>query len=498
MPVNDIKTNIIGSGLGGLAVAIRLARQGHNVTVFEKNPGPGGKMNSIAKENYRFDTGPSLLTLPELVEELLADAPENIKSLFKPLKLAYICKYFFPDDTVMNTPSDPDEFSRTFSGLTGEKKANIDGYLEKVHELYDLTAPVFIFGNFHRRKELFQPQNLKVLFNLHRLNPFSSMHAYNNRSFKHDNVVQLFDRYATYNGSSPYKAPATLNVIAHLEHNKGAYFPENGMFSIILALYEYAVHLRVKFRFNTYVSSIILDGREVKGIIAGGEEYRSDIVVSDCDVFHLYKYLIPGIKAPSGTRKKNLSSSAIIYYWSMDIDNPDLELHNIFFASDYREEFNCLFRKMTMHDDPTVYVFISSKLVKQDAPPGKSNWFVMVNAPHDRGQDWDELVAKTKQNIIRKLERRLDISIAGKIEHEFIISPPQLEKNTLSTAGALYGNSSNSATAAFNRHPNFSRKIKGLYLTGGSVHPGGGIPLCLSSAAIVEREVMGEYNKGKN
>lgn len=496
MPAANITTNIIGSGLGGLAVAIRLARQGHEVRVFEKNPGPGGKMNSIGRDNFRFDTGPSLLTLPELVEELLADAPENIKELFRPLKLEKICKYFFPDGTVMNTPSDPGEFSSTFSGLTGEKKENIDAYLEKVHELYDLTAPVFIFGNFHRRSELFQPGNLKVLFNLHRLNPFSSMHAYNRRSFSDDKVVQLFDRYATYNGSSPYMAPATLNVIAHLEHNKGAYFPENGMFSIILALYEYARHLGVKFMFNTYISRIIIEGKRARGVLAGDREYLSDVVVSDCDVFHLYKYLMPGVKAPRGTRKKKLSSSAIIYYWSVDMDSPELELHNIFFASDYREEFNCLFRRMTMHDDPTVYVFISSKVVKQDAPTGKSNWFVMVNAPHDNGQDWDELVQATRKNITGKLEEKLGLSLDGKIENEFIISPPELEKNTLSTAGALYGNSSNSATAAFMRHPNFSSKIKGLYLTGGSVHPGGGIPLCLSSAAIVEKEITGYFNTG--
>jgi len=497
MPPVNITTNIIGSGLGGLAVAIRLARQGHEVRVFEKNSGPGGKMNSIGRDNFRFDTGPSLLTLPELVDELLDGAPENIKSLFRPQKLDNICKYYFPDGSVMNTPSDPREFSSTFSSLTGEKRACIDGYLEKVHELYDLTAPVFIFGNFHRRRELFQPGNLKVLFNLHRLNPFSSMHAYNKRSFSDDKVVQLFDRYATYNGSSPYKAPATLNVIAHLEHNRGAYFPEDGMFSIILALYEYARHLGVQFMFNTYVSRVLLEGKKLRGVLAGDREYLSDIVVSDCDVFHLYKYLMPGVKAPRGTRKKKLSSSAIIYYWSMAIDNPDLELHNIFFASDYREEFRCLFNRMTMHDDPTVYVFISSKVVKQDAPPGKSNWFVMVNAPHDSGQDWDKLVQATRENIISKLEGRLGMSLDDKIEHEFIISPPELEKNTLSTAGALYGNSSNSATAAFMRHPNFSSRIKGLYLTGGSVHPGGGIPLCLSSAAIVEKEILEYFNPGK-
>ncbi|MBS0012261.1 MAG: phytoene desaturase [Bacteroidales bacterium] len=494
MSLNHISTNIIGSGIGGMAAAIRLAKLGHAVRVFEKNPGPGGKLNSIDRGGFRFDTGPSLLTLPALIEEILADAPEDIKSLFKVRKLDNICRYYFADGATLNAPSDPGEFSEVFSGLTGENKKNIDNYLRKVHKLYDLTAPVFIFGNFHRKEELFQAANIKVLLNLYRLNPFATMHGYNKRRFRSPKLVQLFDRYATYNGSSPYKAPATLNVIAHLEHNTGAFFPENGMFSISLALYEYARHLGVKFIFDTYVNKIIIEGEKVKGVLARGSEYKSDIVVSDCDVFHLYENLMPGIKAPAGSRKKNLSSSAIIYYWGLGADHPGLDLHNIFFAADYREEFNCLFRKYTMHDDPTVYVFISSKMVRQDAPEGKSNWFVMVNAPNDRGQDWDKLVLETRTNILGKLEKMLGMNIHEKIEEEFIISPPELEKNTLSTGGALYGNSSNSATSAFYRHANFSKKIRGLYFTGGSVHPGGGIPLCLASAAIVEREILREYH----
>ncbi|MFP4489251.1 MAG: 1-hydroxycarotenoid 3,4-desaturase CrtD [Bacteroidales bacterium] len=497
MKASNITAFTIGSGLGGLAVAIRLARQGLKVKVFEKNPGPGGKINTIAKGGYRWDTGPSLLTLPELIEDLLADAPGHIRSMFSPVKLNKICRYYFPGGNTITAPSDPQDFCNELSALTGERKNTIQKYLQRVGELYELTAPVFIFGNFHRRSELFQPGNLKVLFKLHKLNPFSSMHGYNKRTFSHPDIVRLFDRYATYNGSSPYKAPATLNVIAHLEHNKGAYFPANGMFSITAALYEYARHLGVEFVFNSYVSEIILDGKKVKGLRAGGKEYLSGTVVSDCDVFHLYEHLLPDIKPPAGSRKKNLSSSAIIYYWGMDINPEELELHNIFFATDYKKEFDSLFRDKAMHNDPTVYVFISSKAVSHDAPAGKSNWFVMVNAPYDCGQDWEEIVSRTRSNIIAKLESRLGISLHNQIKEEFLVSPPDLEKNTLSTAGALYGNSSNSATAAFNRHPNFSKKIKGLYLTGGSVHPGGGIPLCLASAAIVEKEILGEYNTVK-
>jgi phytoene dehydrogenase-like protein len=168
----------------------------------------------------------------------------------------------------------------------------------------------------------------------------------------------------------------------------------------------------------------------------------------------------------------------------MEVTSPGLSMHNILFAEDYRQEFNCLFNLKTLHSDPTVYIFISSKEVPADAPAECENWFVMINTPENIGQDWDKWIVDCRLSIVDKIRRFTGIDVEKHRKFEFILDPRGIESKTGSYRGSLYGNSSNSVWAAFQRHPNFT-KIKGLYHTGGSVHPGGGIPLCLSSAKIV-------------
>jgi phytoene dehydrogenase-like protein len=171
---------------------------------------------------------------------------------------------------------------------------------------------------------------------------------------------------------------------------------------------------------------------------------------------------------------------------------PELQLHNIFFSNDYKNEFDVMFKQGSISNDPTVYIFVSSKEVPEDAPLGQENWFVMVNAPHHAGQDWPELIGRTREAIIQKISRMLGKNIAPHIVCEEILDPPGIERHTSSRGGSLYGNSSNSKWAAFMRHPNFFPRIQHLYTTGGSVHPGGGIPLCLLSAKIVGDLVSGK------
>ena len=175
----------------------------------------------------------------------------------------------------------------------------------------------------------------------------------------------------------------------------------------------------------------------------------------------------------------------MIFYWGVNRSFPDLDLHNIFFSDNYQAEFDAIFRDKTIFDDPTVYVNITAKDVQGDAPSGKENWFVMINAPHDVGQDWDALLQELRKRVLDKLNRNLKTNLADCIEEEFVVTPPMITDKTASFTGALYGAASNDRMAAFLRHPNFSRQIEGLYFCGGSVHPGGGIPLCLLSAKIV-------------
>jgi phytoene desaturase len=309
------------------------------------------------------------------------------------------------------------------------------------------------------------------------------MHKANEKALNHPKLVQIFDRYATYNGSNPYLAPGILNIIPHLEQEIGTFFPTKGMHSITTSLVTLAEELGVIFHLNQKVDEILVENKSVKGIRIGTEQIFSEIVLCNSDIKPAYKNLLPKETLNPKTLAQEPSSSAMIFYWGIKQNFPQLDLHNIFFSADYQNEFSTIFENKSVCDDPTVYVHISSKMNVLDAPEMGENWFVMVNVPSNSGQDWEEMRNQIRQNVIQKLNRLLKTDIESLIEEEDYLDPIRIEQRTSSFAGALYGASSNDRMAAFFRHPNFS-KINGLYFAGGSVHPGGGIPLCLLSAKI--------------
>lgn len=479
---------VIGSGIGGLAIACRLASKGHEVTVFEKNASPGGKIGEIKMEGYRFDTGPSLFTLPELIKELYSEAGETLPSTFAYNKLEVLCKYFYNSGENLTAWSDQKKFADECVQKLGENPATITKYFKSASRIYKITADIFLFNSLHKVKNFLKFSVLKSSLQVHKIRFYKTMHRANRSNFRSPLLIQLFDRYATYNGSNPYKAPATLNVIAHLENNLGTYFPENGMYSIVQHIYELALKKGVLFNFNSLVTSIDIKNKKAVGITVGDKSFSFDRIVSDSDINYVINNLMDH---PLKRRFNRLepSSSALVFYWGVNKEFPELDLHNILFSGDYKKEFNNLFQKKTIDTDPTVYIFVSSKMVKNDAPKNCENWFVMVNAPSNSKENWDELIRTTRQNIISKINKSLETNIEEYIEHEKIASPITIEQNTLSKGGALYGNSSNSMFSAFLRHPNFLKGVKNLYFVGGSVHPGGGIPLCLASAKIVSKEI---------
>jgi len=403
---------------------------------------------------------------------------------------------FFNDGTIFKAPADPDLFAKELALVSGEDPERVSKYLSDTESLYNLSSPIFLFSSFHRHSKLFTRNNLGVLTGMIKFNPFLSMHALNQKNFESEYTIQLFDRYATYNGSDPYKAPATLNMIAHLEHNLGAFFPEGGMYKIAEHLYQLALDKGVDFHFNTQVEEIIMKDRKASGVRANGKINNGDLVVSGGDIFRTYKQLLPNSRTPKSVMKPKLSASAMIFYLGVNRTFNQLDLHNIFFSGNYKAEFKALSPKgkSIPFEDPTVYIYNSSLLNKKDAPPGCSNLFVMINTAYNRGEDWNEMSKTARKHIFNKLKSH-GIDLDSNIEFEDVATPSTIEQMTLSTAGALYGNSSNSAMSAFNRHPNFSRRIKNLFFVGGSVHPGGGIPLCLASAKIVEEEVKLYLNR---
>lgn len=481
---------VIGAGIAGLASAIRLAVQGMEVTVFEKNGYPGGKLSHFSSNGYQFDAGPSLFTQPGHIEDLFALAGEPIETYFGYRKMPVSCHYFYEDGTEVTAYADRDLFDQELVKKLGERPGTLQRYLKRSENIYRDIGSVFLNHSLHRKATLFKANILRALKATRWPYLFRTMHQLNAKYFRNPKTVQLFNRYATYNGSNPYQAPGMLSLIPHLEHNEGSFYPAGGMISITHALYRLAEKKGVRFCLNTPVERIIHNEGVVQGVVANGENIPADIVVSNMDVYFTYRHLLRDTYRAEKILKQERSSSALIFYWGIRKEFSQLGLHNIFFAKDYQAEFDHLFRLKQLYPDPTVYINITSKCEPGlQAPAGAENWFVMVNAPANVGQDWALYREQYRSAVIAKLSRLLQTDIEPLIETEEVLDPVLIESRTASYMGSLYGTSSNSRMAAFLRHPNFSSAVSGLYFVGGSVHPGGGIPLCLQSARIMSEMV---------
>lgn len=498
-----MKIAIIGAGVAGLAAAIRLQKAGNQVFVYEKAGKAGGKLSEASIAGCRFDLGPSLFTLPELVEDLFKIAEEPITNYFSYKQLEVLTNYFYEDGTNIQAYAKPQKFAAEIANKTTDKAETILKFLEQSKQKYELTADIFLKQSLHKVSNFLNLKTLHSILNMGKLDAFRTMAAANQATFADQRVQQLFNRYATYNGSNPYQTPATLNIIPHLEYNIGAYIPAGGMYDITKALFKLAQKLGVVFQFDSQVEKIELienqatqfnffgKKHQIKGIKIGDKVENFDMVVSNADVVNTYRRLLPDLPAPEKTLNQPKSSSALIFYWAVNQTFAALDLHNIFFSANYQQEFEHLFVHKDIAQDPTIYINITSKYVQTDAPVGMENWFVMINVPNNSGQDWDLLIAEARKNIIAKLNRMLKTDLTSKIVGEMQLDPRTIESRTSSSQGALYGNSSNNRYAAFLRHANQSAEVKNLYFCGGSVHPGGGIPLSLLSGKIVADLIIG-------
>ena len=489
------KSIVIGAGIAGIATSIRLAKKGYTVEVYESNRYPGGKLSAFSSEGYRFDAGPSLFTMPQYVDALFELCDEDPRAHFTYQKKEIGCEYFWPDGTRLTAFSDQDRFLQEV-----EEKLNVDpsvvkNYLARAKEKFDLTAELFLENSLHRWGTFLTKKTIKALSRLPLFELNKSLAKVNTAQLKEPHLVQFYNRFATYNGSSPFQTPGIMTLVQHLESEYGTFVPEGGMEQISQSLYLLAKRQGVKFHFNQKVTEILHTKNEVTAVVVDKQKLIADVIVSNMDIFPTYRHLLPKAKAPEKILAQERSSSAVIFYWGIQKQFPSLDLHNIFFSEDYQAEFKAIFKEHSLYDDPTIYVNISAKDVPSDAPEGCENWFVMINTPADYGQDWEADIVSLRTKVLDKLEARLTTSIRQHIVTEEVLTPPKIQAKTQSHLGALYGASSNDKMAAFWRHPNFSREFKNLYFCGGSVHPGGGIQLCLLSAKIVSDQLAPLHDK---
>ncbi len=480
-------TIIIGAGLAGMATAIRLRKRGESVLVIEKNKTVGGKLDAFEWNGFRFDKGPSLFTQPELIDELFELCGKNPKEYFSYKKVDESCRYFFADDR-LDLFGSKELRKKSLTGKLSEKEIEtLENYLSEVSQSNDFIGDFFLSNPKPRFKDLFKrellvryPEFLKYKFR-------TTLNEYNKKRLQSDKLVKIFNRYGTYNGSNPFQMSGLYSMISHLENNHGTFFPSKGMRSIPESLYKLANEIGVEFMFDTNVKlKKYGEGYEINT----PETASCSKVVCAIDHLTFYQDILNDKSCFDNYKKQERSSSGIVFYWAMDCQYEDLGLHNIFFSDDYEVEFSEIFKQKQIPSDPTVYVHVSSVVNPSDAPEGKSNWFVMINIPADN-HPTTEMLNEVREKIITILEKRLKTEIKSNILHEERWTSKDLEQLTGSYGGALYGASSNSMTSALVRHDNYSKKYKDLYFVGGSVHPGGGIPLVLRSAKIVEQLIYG-------
>ena len=476
---------IIGSGIGGMACAATLAKSGRKVKILEQNNHVGGKAGKIIVNGYEFDTGPSLLTYPNWFDDLFLSCGKNPRDYFNYIRLENVTRYFFDEGKFVDVVSNLEETAENFEKKLGIDKNEFLKYFKKWEDIYKISEEVFLEGEF-KIDYKFIKNSIKWISKSGISNIFKSMATYNER-LQNPALEKIMNRFATYTGSSPFETPAFMNQLAVVEMVLGGFYPNGGIFNLPKALEKLCLDLGVKFEFNCEIEKIEALKNNFK-LLSSKQEYNATKLISNVDYFTTQDLLGNTNKISQSA----LSTSCIVFYWGVKAKFDKLKLHNIIFSEDYKKEFTQIFQEKVIPNDPTIYINISSKIDNDHAPQGCENWFVMINIPAQSNHISDDQIKRIKNLIIKNVYNKFQIDINNLIEFEEVLTPKKLFKNTGSYLGALYGNHQNSIYSIMKRKKNQDQKMKNLFYVGGTVHPGGGMPLALRSGVNTANKIINE------
>jgi phytoene desaturase len=469
---------VLGGGFAGLSAALHLALAGAQVTLLEQEPELGGKAGEFAEGGFRFDLGPSVWTMPELVTDLFRRAGVA-PPVFRPL--SPLCRYLYPSGRVWDVFC---ELEATTAQLTPGEARAYRRLVAEARALYEAAAPTFLFGQAPGPRELLR----YALGGGLKAHPGRRLPALLRRFGATGDLEPFFLRFATYFGADPTRAPAVLHNIAWVELGLGVFYPVGGIKGVVRQLAALAETLGVALRTGVTVERLEVRGGRVAAVHTDAGTFAADVVVSGLDLIRTHRLL--GRRSRAERQEPSLSGFVLLL--GLTGETPGLAHHNISFPSDYRAEFRAV-RRGTLPEDPTLYISISSKTEVGDAPPGCENWFVLVNAPalSSAAPEGKLEAERYAEHLLGVLARR-GLDVRGRIRVRNVFPPAYLAR--FAHRGAIYGAAPHSLLATL-RPKQTVRGLSNLVLASGTVHPGGGIPLALLSgrhaAALAQRRLGG-------
>ncbi|CAA9281294.1 MAG: Phytoene dehydrogenase [uncultured Blastococcus sp.] len=483
---------VVGAGLGGLAAAARLAAAGHAVTVLERSATIGGKLGRFTRDGHVFDTGPSLVTMPQVLSDLFAATGRPLEESVDLVRLDPAVAYRFADGTRLSIPGRTEEVPAALDGALGAGAgAQWASLMDRAAVMWRASEQPFLrsplagartLGRLARR-----PADVAAVA------PWQSLRGLGSRRLDHPHLRTMLDRYATYSGSDPRRAPAVLATVPYAEQRFGSWYVRGGLYRLAEAVAGRALAHGAVLRTDCAVRRVVTTGGRASGVeLASGDVVPADVVVSGADATALYTDLLTADRRTRRVRRDlrraTPSLSGFVLLLALRGRTAGLAHHTVLFPEDYDAEFDGVFGSAPRPvADPTVYVSAPDDPALRPDEDSES-WFVLVNAPRHapgHGFDWDEpgLADRYADTVLDVLARR-GLDVRDRVRWREVRTPADLERDTGSVGGSIYGTSSNGARAAFLRPGNAS-PVPGLFLVGGSAHPGGGLPLVLLSAEIV-------------
>ena len=483
---------VIGAGIGGIATAARLARNGYGVTVLEKNDTPGGRANQIVRDGHRFDIGPTLFLMPEVWEETFTALGEKMSDHLDLRRIDPTYKVHFDDGLQLELTSNIGDMQ---TQLESVEKTAFTGFLNYIAEgakHYKISLEKFVGRNFFSIFDYFSLRNLPLIFKLKALDKH---YRNTGRFFKDERLKAAFTFQNMYLGLSPYDAPATYSLLQYTELAEGVWYPLGGMYAGIQALVKVAEKLGVKFIYNTPVKKLKVEGSKVIAVEPeNGKTLEADIFVGNADLPYIYKELLPDPAEAKKLDEKLYTCSTIMFYWGVDKQYPQIAHHNVFLGGDYKASFDQIFKDHDLPDEPSFYVHAPARTDPAAAPKGQDTLYVLVPVGHldaASKQDWDERINRARQTVFERLSEEMGISdLKGHIKFEIVYQPEVWKERFNLEKGAAFGLSHNFWQVGYLRPQNRHKKYKNLYFAGASTVPGTGLPIVLLSARLTTERIL--------